>query len=826
MKFTLSWLKDHLDTDASLAEIVDRLTMIGLEVESVDDKAALKPFVIARVLTAEKHPDADKLRVLSVDTGAGDPVQVVCGAPNARAGLVGAFAAPGTYVPGIDVTLSVGNIRGVESRGMMCSERELQLSDEHDGIIDLPEDAPVGTPFATWAKLDDPVIEINLTPNRPDATSVYGIARDLAAAGLGTLKNGAVAPVAGEGACPVKVTIEAPELCPGFALRLVRGVKNGPSPKWMQQRLIAIGQRPINALVDITNYVTFDRGRPLHVFDAKKVAGNLVVRRAKEGETVLALDGREYTLTRDMCAIADDNGVESIAGIMGGEHSGCDETTTDVLIESALWDAMATARTGRTLGIVSDARYRFERGVDPEFMVPGIELATKLVTELCGGTPSETEVVGYAGYEPRVVSFPFAEVKRLTGIEVAPEESRVILSRLGFTVADAVEMTISAPGGLAELMPSSGVHAVPPGDRVDVAVPSWRPDVDGKADLVEEVMRIHGVEKIDPQPLVSHDAVNGRILTTLQIRTRAAKRALAVRGMMEAVTWSFIPARHAELFGGGQPELKLANPIAADMSDMRPSLLPGLIAAAQRNADRGFADVALFEVSGTYEGDRPEQQRRVAGGVRRGTAKMEGQGRHWAGNAASVGVFDAKADAFAALEACGAPVDKLQVEAGGPAWYHPGRSGTIKLGPKVVLGTFGEFHPKTLEALDAAGPLCGFEVFIDVVPEPKAKATRTKPRLDLSPFQAVRRDFAFVVDRNVEAAALTRAAGAADRKLITGVRVFDIFEGPSLGADKKSVAIEVAIQPVERTLTDEDFEALAGRIVENVAKQTGGVLRG
>ncbi len=826
MKFTLSWLKDHLDTDASLAEIVDRLTMIGLEVESVDDKAALKPFVIARVLTAEKHPDADKLRVLSVDTGAGDPVQVVCGAPNARAGLVGAFAAPGTYVPGIDVTLSVGNIRGVESRGMMCSERELQLSDEHDGIIDLPEDAPVGTPFATWAKLDDPVIEINLTPNRPDATSVYGIARDLAAAGLGTLKNGAVAPVAGEGACPVKVTIEAPELCPGFALRLVRGVKNGPSPKWMQQRLIAIGLRPINALVDITNYVTFDRGRPLHVFDAKKVAGNLVVRRAKEGETVLALDGREYTLTPEMCAIADDNGVESIAGIMGGEHSGCDETTTDVLIESALWDPMATARTGRTLGIVSDARYRFERGVDPEFMVPGIELATKLVTELCGGTPSETEVVGYAGHEPRVVSFPFAEVKRLTGIEVTPEESRSILSRLGFTVADAVEMTISAPGGLAELMPSSGVHAVPSGDRVDVAVPSWRPDVDGKADLVEEVMRIHGVEKIDPQPLVSHDAVNGRILTTLQIRTRAAKRALAVRGMMEAVTWSFIPARHAELFGGGQPELKLANPIAADMSDMRPSLLPGLIAAAQRNADRGFADVALFEVSGTYEGDRPEQQRRVAGGVRRGTAKMEGQGRHWAGNAASVGVFDAKADAFAALEACGAPVDKLQVEAGGPAWYHPGRSGTIKLGPKVVLGTFGEFHPKTLEALDVSGPLCGFEVFIDAVPEPKAKATRTKPRLDLSPFQAVRRDFAFVVDKGVEAAALTRAAGAADRKLITGVRVFDIFEGPSLGADKKSVAIEVAIQPVERTLTDEDFEALAGRIVENVAKQTGGVLRG
>ena len=801
MKFTLSWLKDHLDTDASLDEICERLTMIGLEVESVDDKAGLKPFVIAKVLSAEKHPDADKLRVLMVDTGSGDPVQVVCGAPNARAGLVGAFAAPGTYVPGIDVTLSVGTIRGVESRGMMCSERELQLSDEHDGIIDLPGDAPVGTPFATWAKLDDPVIEINLTPNRPDATGVYGIARDLAAAGLGTLKGGAIDPIPGDGPCPVKVTIDAPDLCPGFALRLVRGVRNGASPKWMQQRLLAIGLRPINALVDITNYVTFDRGRPLHVFDAAKVKGDLVVRRAEAGEKVLALDTREYELNPEVCVIADGNGVESIAGVMGGEHSGCDETTTDVLIESALWNPLNVARTGRELGIITDARYRFERGVDPEMMVPGLELATTLVMELCGGAPTETEVVGYAGHEPKIVSFPTAEVTRLTGLDVSGAESLSILTRLGFE-----------PKGT--------------GDMVDVAVPSWRPDVDGKADLVEEVMRIHGVEKIAPQAMTGHEAVNRRILTVLQNRTRAARRALAVRGMMEAVTWSFIPAKHAELFGGGAPELKLSNPIAADMSDMRPSLLPGLVAAAQRNADRGFADVALFEVSGTYENDTPEGQRRVAAGVRRGTARMEGQGRHWAGNAASVGVFDAKADALAALEACGAPVDKLQVETGGPDWYHPGRSGTIKLGPKVVLGTFGEFHPKVLEALDVSGPLCGFEIYVDAVPEPKAKPTRTKPRLDLSPFQAVRRDFAFVVDRAVEAAQVTRAAQAADKKLITGVRVFDIFEGASLGEGKKSLAIEVAIQPVERTLTDEDFEALATRIVENVGKQTGGVLRG
>jgi phenylalanyl-tRNA synthetase beta chain len=806
MKFTLSWLKDHLETDATLAEIVERLTAIGLEVESVDDKAALKPFVIAKVLTAEKHPDADKLQVLTVDTGDGrPPVQVVCGAPNARAGLVGAFAAPGAYIPGIDTTLAVGKIRGVESHGMMCSERELQLSDEHTGIIDLPADAPVGTSFAAYAKLDDPVIEIGLTPNRPDATGVYGIARDLAASGMGRLTGGAIMPHAGNGMCPVKVTLDfgiTPPLCHGLALRLVRGVKNGPSPKWMQQRLIAIGLRPINALVDITNYITFDRGRPLHVFDAAKVKGNLTVRRAKAGEKVLALDGWEYELTPEMCVIADEDGVESIAGIMGGEHSGCDENTNDVLIESALWEPLNIARTGRELGIITDARYRFERGADPEFMVPGLELATRMVLELCGGEPTEEEVVGYAGHTPKVVHFPVSEVRRLTGLDVPKEESLDILSRLGFT----------AQGSSGEI--------------VDVKVPSWRPDIDGKADLVEEVMRIHGVDNIAPQPLVSRDAVNGRILTTLQIRTRAARRALAVRGMMEAVTWSFIPAKHAEAFGGGRPELKLANPIAADMSDMRPSLLPGLIAAAQRNADRGLGDVALFEVSGTYEGAAPENQRRVAAGVRRGTAKLEGSGRHWAGNAGPVGAFDAKADALAALEACGAPVDKLQIEAGGPAWYHPGRSGVIKLGPKTVLGHFGEFHPKTLEVLDVSGPLCGFEVFVDAVPEPKAKPTRTKPRLDLSPFQAVKRDFAFVVDKGVEAGTLTRAAASADKKLIAGVSVFDIFEGASLGADKKSVAIEVSIQPVEKTLTDEDFEALAGRIVENVKKQTGGVLRG
>ncbi|MCR6500651.1 phenylalanine--tRNA ligase subunit beta [Shinella sp. CPCC 101442] len=807
MKFTLSWLKDHLDTDASLEDICAKLTAIGLEVEDVDDKAAFKPFVIAKVISAEQHPNADKLRVLMVDTGKGDPIQVVCGAPNARTGLVGAFAAPGTYVPGIDVTLAIGTIRGVESRGMMCSEKELEISDNHDGIIDLPADAPVGESYAAYAGLDDPVIEINLTPNRPDCTSIFGIARDLAASGLGTLKTPKAPSFAVEDETPVKVTLDLggdEHLCPGFALRLVRGVKNGPSPRWMQQRLLAIGLRPINALVDITNYMTFDQGRPLHVFDAAKVKGNLVVRRATEGEKVLALDTREYTLNPANIVISDDNGVESIGGIMGGEHSGCDADTVDVLIESALWDPMNIAKTGRSHGIITDARYRFERGVDPEYMVPGLERATELVLELCGGTPAKTDVVGYKGFDAKIVDFPFAEVKRLTGLDVSEAEAANILTRLGFKVSGS-------------------------GERVSVAVPSWRPDVDGKADLVEEVMRIHGVDNIKPAPLESHGAVNGRILTTLQIRSRLAKRALASRGMLEAVTWSFIPKAHAELFGGGAPSLALSNPIAADMSDMRPSLLPGLLAAAQRNADKGYGDVALFEVSGTYENDRAEGQRRVAGGVRRGTASLAGAGRLWSnaakGGGKPVDVYDAKADALAVIEACGLPMGNVQIEPGAPAWYHPGRSGTIKMGPKIVLGYFGEFHPKALGALDVSGALAGFEIFVDAMPDPKKKATRTKPALDLSSLQAVKRDFAFVVDKTVEAGAIVRAATGADRKLISAVNVFDVFEGASVGEGKKSVAIEVVIQPTDKTLTDEDFEALTAKIVGNVMKTTGGALR-
>ncbi|MDE1159969.1 MAG: phenylalanine--tRNA ligase subunit beta [Neorhizobium sp.] len=811
MKFTLSWLKDHLETDATLDQICERLTAIGLEVEDIDDKAAYKPFVIAKILTAVQHPEADRLKVLSVDAGpdvnGGKPLQIVCGAPNARAGLVGALARPGDYVPGLDVTLGVGKIRGVESHGMMCSEKELNMSEDHNGIIDLAEDAPVGTSFATYAGIDDPVIEINLTPNRPDCTSIYGIARDLAASGLGTLKVSAKPALKLEGDTTVGLSIDLDDekLCPGFGLRLVRGVKNGPSPAWMQTRLKAIGLRPINALVDITNYMTFDQGRPMHVFDAAKVKGDLTVRRAKDGETVLALDTREYKLGPNNVVIADDNGVESIGGIMGGEHSGCDENTVDVLIESALWDPINIAKSGRALGIITDARYRFERGIDPEYMIPGLDRTTQLVLDLCGGTPTKEKIIGYKGFDAKTVDFPFSEVKRLTGLDVSTTESREILTRLGFTVEGSSD------------------------ERVSVKVPSWRPDVDGKADLVEEVMRMHGVDKIKPEPLESHGAVNGRILTTLQIRTRTARRALAARGMLEAVTWSFIPEDQAKLFGGGSAALKLANPIAADMSDMRPSLLPGLLSAAQRNADKGFGDVAIFEVSGTYENDTPEGQRRVAGGIRRGTASINGAGRLWSnkdkGGGKPVDVFDAKADALAVLEACGLPMANVQIEQGGPSWYHPGRSGTIKMGPKVILGTFGEFHPKTLSALDVSGALCGFEVYLDAMQEPKKKATRTKPPLELSPFQAVKRDFAFVVETGVEAGAIVKAATSADRKLITAVTVFDIFEGASVGEGRKSVAIEVQIQPVDKTLTDEDFEALTGKIVANVVKATGGVLR-
>jgi phenylalanyl-tRNA synthetase beta chain len=801
MKFTLSWLKDHLDTDEPVEKLADKLTMIGLEVESLEDKAkALAAFTIARVISAEQHPNADRLRVCMVDTGQGAaPVQVVCGAPNARAGLISVFSAPGTYIPGKDITLGVGTIRGVESRGMLCSAAEMKISEDHDGIMELPADAPLGVAYAQWAGLGDPVFEINLTPNRQDCTGVHGIARDLAAADMGRFKDHGIKQIKGEFPCPVKVTVEDQKLCPGFALRLVRGVKNGPSPEWLQQRLTSIGLRPINALVDITNFMTYDRARPLHVFDAAKVRGNLVVRRARDGETLLALDGRSYALDSSICVISDDQGVESLAGIMGGEASGCSETTTDVLIESALWNEINIAQTGRKLGINSDARYRFERGVDPAFMLPGLEMATRLVMEICGGTPSENVVVGNAFGDDRIIEFPIAEVKRLAGIDVAFAEVKRILSHLGFMIAGS-------------------------GPVVKVAVPSWRSDVHGKADIVEEIVRIIGVDQVPMTPFERGEAPRKPVLKPMQQRTRRAKRALAARGMVEAVTWSFISKPHAELFGGGKAELALANPIAADLSDMRPSLLPGLIAAAQANADRGFADVALFEVGQVFKGDRPEDQLTSAAGIRHGFASSSGVGRNWSGSATAT-AFDAKADAFAVLAAAGAPVQALQVVPGGASWLHPGRSGTIQIGPQNVLGTFGELHPRVLERLGADGPLIAFEVILDSLPEARQRPTRAKPAIELSAFQPVSRDFAFIVERTVRAGDILRAAQNVDKKLITGVTVFDVYEGKGIDKAKKSVAIAVTMQPREKTMTDQEIDAVGAKIVAEVNKKTGGVLR-
>ena len=810
MKLTFAWLGEHLDTARSLDEIAAKLTMIGLEVERIEDKAKLfAPFVIARVVEAKPHPNADRLRVCMVDTGDGKPVQVVCGAPNARTDMKGVFAPVGAFIPGKNLTLGIGKIRDVESRGMLVSEFELQISDDHEGIIELPDDAPVGAAYAKYAGLNDPVIEINLTPNRGDATGVHGIARDLAAAGIGKLKDRSIKPVKGQFPCPVKVALDfggTPSLCPAFALRLVRGVKNGPSPDWLQRRLTAIGLRPINALVDITNFITYDRGRPLHVFDAAKVRGNLTVRRARAGEGLLALDGKSYALDETMCVIADEDGVESLAGIMGGEKTGCAETTTDVLIESALWVPMNIAQTGRKLGITSDARYRFERGVDPAFMAPGLELATQMVMELCGGTPSEVTIAGDAATPARAIDFPVAETERLTGLAVPLADARAVLESLGFKVAGQ----------------SSDRH----GERVKVTAPSWRGDVQDKADIVEEVVRIVGVDRIASVPFDRGEAPRKPVLTPIQVRTRKARRALAARNLVEAVTWSFISTKHAELFGGGKPELAIANPIAADLSDMRPSLIPGLVVAAQKNADRGFPDAALFEVGQIFRGDRPEDQSTAAAGLRRALAKPSGIGRHWTKRNGEVDAFDGKADALAVLAAAGAPASALQTVPGGPAWFHPGRSGTIQIGPQNVLGHFGELHPRALEALDAEGPLVAFEVILERIPEPRARGTRAKPVLELSPLQPVERDFAFVVDREVKAADIVRAAQSADRKLITGISVFDVYEGQGIAPGKKSIAIAVTLQPRERTMTDAEIDALAAKIVAEVGKRTGGVLRG
>ena len=804
MKFTLDWLKEHLDTDASADEIGTTLTMIGLELEGMEDQGkALSAFVTAHIVSAEQHPNADKLRVCKVDAGTGELIDVVCGAPNARTGLKSVFAFPGTYIPGKDMTIGKGNIRGQVSNGMLCSNAELELSNDHDGIIELPQDTPVGIKFVDYAGINGVVFDISITPNRGDATGVYGIARDLAAFGLGTLRQTDMSPVPSKGPSPIaplphQFGADEPKAIRKFAGRYLKGIKNGPSPAWLQQRLRAVGLRPINTIVDITNLVSLGWGRPLHAYDADKLNGQPVLRNARN-EAFDALDNKVYTLDETMTVIADDTGPLCLGGIMGGIRSGVTDETVNVFMECASWDPELIARTGRKTGIVSDARYRLERSVDPALTEPGLELATRLVLELCGGEPMEPAISGEDVFPENSVEFPLSEVRRLTGLEVEPGIVIAILTKLGFGISGK-------------------------GDVLDVKVPSWRPDVTQKADLVEEVMRMVGVDNVPVEPLPRLNHVAPRMLTNIQNRRRIARRALAARGLDEAVTWSFISHDEATRFGGGSESLQLANAIASDMTDMRPSLLPGLLAAARRNANRGIADLAIFEVGQVFLSDAPEGQHTYASGIRTGTAGIAGSGRHWSGKAEPVGVFDAKADLGAVLDALGYDIDKVQLLAEPAPWSHPGRGGRVAQGPKT-LGWFGELHPAWAAELDIDGPVAAFELDLDALPEPRKKATKTKPALDLSALMPLTRDFAFVVDRAVTAGAILKAARGADKALIKDVTVFDVFEGSHVGEGKKSVAIEVTIQPSDRTLTEEDIDRISAGIIAAVTKTSGGVLR-
>ncbi|NKX45514.1 phenylalanine--tRNA ligase subunit beta [Roseicyclus persicicus] len=802
MKFTLSWLKEHLDTSATLDEITEALTDLGLEVEGVEDRAArLKPFTLAKVQSAEQHPDADRLRVCMVETDEGVK-QIVCGAPNARAGITVVLAKPGDYVPGIDVTLAVGKIRGVESHGMMASERELELSDEHSGIIELPS-GEVGQRFVDWLAQNDPakvdpVIEIAITPNRQDALGVHGIARDLAARGLGKLKPHDPQPVPGAFPCPIGVTIDADTLdvAPHWAGRVIRGVRNGPSPQWLQDRLRAIGLRPISALVDVTNFFTYDMGRPLHVFDADKVKGDLRVHRAKGGETLLALDEKTYTAKPGHTLISDDHGVESLAGIMGGESTGCTEATVNVYVESAWWDPVQIAHTGRDLKINSDARYRFERGVDPDYTLPGLEAATRMILDLCGGEASEVSEAGAPIRTARSYPLDTARVISLVGMDIPKAEQVRILTALGF----------SATG---------------PGDVLEVWVPSWRRDIQGEADLVEEVARIASLTKLEPKPMRRpRPGVPKPVLTPMQMRERMGRRTAAALGYNECVTYSFIDKAAASLFGGGGDDTMLENPISSELSHMRPALLPGLMQAAARNQARGMMDLALFEVGHAFHGGEPGEQHLQVTGLLVGHSTPRGP--H--GDRRPVDAFDVKADAEAILSAMGAPA-RTQILRGARDWWHPGRHGMLCLGPKKVLGIFGELHPRILRAMDVKGPAMAFTLFPEEIPLPKA-AGASRGAVEMPEFQAVERDFAFVVEAGVEAAVLVNAAAGADKALIEEVRVFDEFVGGALGEGRKSVAITVRLQPRDKTLTEDEIEAVAAKIVDKVAKASGGTLRG
>ena len=791
MKFGLSWLKEHLETDADLGTIVETLTRIGLEVEGVENAAdKLAPFTIAQVLTAVPHPQADKLQVLTVDTGSGAPIQVVCGAPNARAGMKGVFGGPGTYVPGSDLTLKVAAIRGVESRGMMCSVRELELGDEHDGIIALPDDAPVGANYARWAGLDDPVIDVAVTPNRQDAMGVHGIARDLAAAGLGTLKSVDVPDIPGTYPCPVGITIEDEEGCPAFYGRVVRGVTNRDSPDWLRQRLKAVGQRPISALVDMTNYITLSYGRPLHVFDLAKLRGDLTARRARDGEEVLALNGKTYRLDPSITAIADADGADGIGGIMGGERTSVDETTTDILIECAWFDPERIALSGQKLGLTSDARSRFERGADPAFLEAGLQLGTALAIALAGGEPSQAVRAGTPPDPKRTVDYDPALCARLAGVAVPQDRQQQILQRLGFVVTR--------------------------GDIWTIAVPSWRRDVDGAADIVEEVIRIEGLDQVPSTPLPRSPGVARPTATAEQMIERKARRAAAARGLNEAVTWAFVSEAEAAPFGGSA--WVLANPISEEMKAMRPSLLPGLIAAAGRNAARGISGVRLFEIGRRYlaDGERPTLGLVLAG--------PKGS-RHWRqAMTGGVDAFDAKAEALAILAAAGAPVDNLQVLGDAAGVYHPGRSGRLSLGPKTVLAEFGALHPDVLKAFDLDGPAVAAEIFLDAIPQKRGGSGHMRSAYAPPALQAVTRDFAFLVPEALAADQLLRAVRGADKAVIAGATLFDLFTGQGVPEGQKSLAIEVVLQPGEKSFTDPELKEISERIVAAAAR-LGATLR-
>ncbi|BCW87363.1 Phenylalanine--tRNA ligase beta subunit [Alphaproteobacteria bacterium SO-S41] len=793
MKFTLSWLKQHLVTEASLDEILTVLTRIGLEVESVEDKAAdLKAFTVGYVREAVQHPNADKLRVCQVETAGGN-VEVVCGAPNARAGIKVAFAAVGSVIPATGLELKAGAIRGVVSNGMLCSSRELKLGDDHDGIMELPADAVVGAPIADVLGLGDPVIDISITPNRGDCNGVAGVARDLAAAGLGHIVTPEVAEITGTFPSPIKTAI-ADNAAPLFEGRLIRGVKNGPSPAWVQNRLRAVGLRPISALVDVTNLLSLDRARPLHVFDADTLTGNLTARFAKEGEVLVALDSKTYTLDTETVVIADDAAARGIAGVMGGLETGCTEKTVNVFVEAALFEPIRVAAAGRKLSINSDARYRYERGVDPEFNRKGLDLATALILEWCGGEASEVVSAGAIPAWRREIKFDPALVLKLSGVDLPVADVLCILGDLGCTVTGAFPFTVTPP--------------------------SWRPDIHGAADLVEEVTRIHGLDNIPSTALPRVNAVTKPGLTLAQRRAREARRSLAGRGLVEAVTNSFIPRAHAALFGGGDESMQLANPISAELDAMRPNVLPSLIAAASRNAARGLVPSHLFEVGPAFAGTGDADQPTVATGLRAGTSA-----RQWRGAAFAPDVFAAKADALALIESLGGPVGNLTVWTDAPSWYHPGRSGQLKLGPKTVVARFGELHPAVLEAMDLKAPTAAFEVFLDAIPLPKAKPTKTKAALVLSDYPAVERDFAFLVADRVAAGDVVKAAAGADKVLIAGVDVFDVYAGKGVAEGHKSLAIAVRLQPKDRTLTDAEIDVVGQKIVAAVTKATGGTLR-